>query len=190
MDNAQFKKTFSKPVFLSNFQHKNPVLATFLTRMMVLYALWEVCFHIIWAFPNLMAGYRAFSLFIIKGILQHTAWVLELLGYSTEMELGERIIKIVGTTGVSVGEPCIGFGVMAIFFALIISYPGLLRKKIWFLPLGLSLIYTMNIIRIAVLAIMVKIDPTIWELNHKFIFKIIIYSVILLLWRQWMKWTK
>lgn len=190
MNHISFKNTFQKPALLANFQIKYPTLSTFLIRLMSIYLVWEICFHIIWQSPSLTTAYRHFSLFVIQHILNHTAWLLESLYYSIEIELGSRIIRIVDTVGVTVGEPCIGFGVMAIFLALIISYPGHANRKMWFIPLGLLIIYTTNVIRIALLAIIVKTDPAIWELNHKFIFKLIIYSIVFLLWKHWMHHIK
>jgi len=190
MNNLSFKHVFPKPVFLSKFQLQYPTVNAFLIRLIILYLFWEICFHIIWQSPSLTITYRHFSLFIIDNILTHTACFLDILYYTTEIDLGERIVKIVGTVGVTVGEPCIGLGVMAVFFALITAYPGHHSKKIWFIPLGLLIIYFANIIRISLLAVIVKTDPTIWELNHKFIFKFIIYSIVFSLWKQWIQYIQ
>jgi exosortase/archaeosortase family protein len=190
MNNLSSKPIFQKPVFLSKIQLQYPTVNTFLIRLIILYLSWEICFHIIWQYPSLTIAYRNFSLFIIDNILNHTAWLLDILYYTTEIDLGERLVKIIGTVGVTVGEPCIGLGVMAVFFALIAAYPGHHSKKTWFIPLGLLAIYTANIIRISLLAVIVKTDPAIWELNHKFIFKFIIYSLVFLLWKQWIQYVQ
>lgn len=191
MNNSSSSHTFfQKPTVLSKTQAQHPILYSFIIRLIALYVLWEVSFHIIWQSPYLTINYRYFSLFIIEKMLNHTAWILDILYFFTEINVEERLIKIVDTVGVTIGEPCIGLGVMAVFSALIIAYPSHHKKKIWFIPLGLLLIYITNIIRISLLAIIVKTDPTIWELNHKFIFKFIIYSIVFLLWKQWIQYAK
>jgi exosortase/archaeosortase family protein len=190
MNNLSFKHVFQKPVFLSKIQLQYPTVNAFLIRLIIIYLLWKICFHIIWQSPSLTISYRHFSLFIIDKMLSHTACFLDMLYYTTEIDLGERLVKIVGTVGVTVGEPCIGLGVMAVFFALIAAYPDHHSKKIWFIPLGLLIIYIANIVRISLLAVLVKTDPAIWELNHKFIFKFIIYSIVFLLWKQWIQYIQ
>lgn len=190
MEPAQYNNRSKSISLWTDFQQKNPILTTFLARLLLCYLVWKIGFSIIWRFPELSEAYRAFALFIINGILYSTAFVLEVLGYPIEIEWSSRLVKIVGTVGVTIGEPCIGLGVMALFCALIVAYPKHFYKKLWFLPLGLLLIYSLNILRISLLAIMVKFDPALWELNHKFIFKIVIYIVVLLLWDRWMKLAK
>lgn len=177
-------------MFSSNDITKNKDMMTFLFRLVGLYLLWKICFSIIWRSPYLMDCYRQFSLLTIDGILYHTKFFLEILQYEVDIQLSSRIIRIVGTRGVTVGEPCIGFGVMAVFSALILSYPGGGRKKLWYIPLGLFVIHLMNIIRIALLTILIEINPILWELNHKFIFKIVIYGIVFLLWIRWINLHK
>jgi exosortase/archaeosortase family protein len=177
-------------ILKTHFHSTNSIFFRFITRLLACYFLWEISFYIIGHNPNLLFVYRSFSLWVIDGILNSTNFALNLLQYETAIDYGARVIRLIGTGGVTVGEPCIGYGVMGIFFGLIISYPGHLNQKIWFLPLGLFLIYTANIIRIMVLAITVEINPDIWEFNHKFIFKIVVYSIVLLLWGQWITLTK
>lgn len=182
--------TINKKTFLPLGKFKNGKISTFLIRFLGLYLLWKVGFSILWNTPSLMDAYREFSLFVIEQILYHTKFLLGLFSYTTELDLVDRSIRIVGKNGVTVGEPCIGFGVMAVFTALILSYPGAAIKKLWFIPMGLFLIHVVNIIRIALLTILVEIDPALWELNHKFIFKIVVYGIVFLLWTRWMKIAK
>lgn len=177
-------------MFLSDYIAKNKDMMTFLFRLLGLYLIWKICFSIIWHSPDLMVQYRQVSLFAIDYILYHTKFFLELFQYETEIIPSARIIRIVGTRGVTVGEPCIGIGVMAVFSALILSYPGGGLKKLWYIPIGILVIHLMNIVRIGLLTILIEINSTLWELNHKFIFKIVIYSVVFLLWIKWINLIK
>jgi len=173
-------------ITLPKLQGERSPLHWFLIRFAILYTLWELAFHIVWQSPNLMASYRHFSIWVIGGILQHTDMLLSSLGYATEIDVPTRVIRLVGTGGVTVGEPCIGFGVMALFLGLIVAYPSFLSKKLWFIPLGLMVIYSINLIRIALLCVWSDINPLIWEFNHKFLFKTVVYSVIFGLWCVWL----
>ena len=103
------------------------------------------------------------------------------------MDQINRILRIQGTIGVTVGEPCIGYDITALFIALILSSRGTLIKKMWFIPSGVLLILIMNLLRISGLAVLVIINQEIWELNHKLIFTLIVYTFIFLMWRFWLK---
>lgn len=146
-----------------------------------------------------MASYREFNFIVIGFLLKSSAFVLELFQYEIAVDYVARTIRTVGvyyvdpqysmyeTSGVEVGEPCIGYGIMSFFFAIIVSYPGMNKAKLWFIPMGLFIIYFINIVRISLLAIMIKYQTEVWELNHKFIFKITVYIIIFLLWMYWLR---
>lgn len=184
---SQNTNTMLNNITLPKLQGERSPMTLFLMRFAILYALWEIIFHIIWQSPALMTYYRDFSIWVIGGILQHTDILLSSLGYVTEIDVPTRVIRLVGTGGVTVGEPCIGFGVMALFVGLITAYPAFLSKKLWFIPLGLMAIYGINLIRIGLLCVLSDINPLIWEFNHKFLFKIVVYSLIFGLWCIWLK---
>ena len=144
-------------------------------------------FHFIWKTPNLLIIYKTINLFVIDFLLNSCGFLLELFQYNIEMDQINRILRIQGTIGVTVGEPCIGYDITALFIALILSSRGTLIKKMWFIPSGVLLILIMNLLRISGLAVLVIINQEIWELNHKLIFTLIVYTFIFLMWRFWLK---
>lgn len=162
-------------------------MVLFLFKLGLLLFGWKVMFHFVWHNDFLLTAYNNFSLVVIEFILQCCAFLLEIFQYDIEIDSFKRILRLKNTVGVTVGEPCIGYEVTAFFIALILSCKGSIRKKIWFIPFGASVIYLLNLIRICALALLVKIDPAIWELNHKVIFSLIVYSFIFLMWRYWLK---
>ena len=95
-----------------------------------------------------------------------------------------RIVKIIGTSGVTVGEPCVGFDIMALFVGLILSAAMNIKKKLAYIALAIIIINGLNVLRISALAVLVQFDPYLWELNHKFIFTIIVYLVMFSFWRK------
>ncbi len=178
---------------------KNKVLVKFFLRLLAFYLLWKTTYYFIYRVDSLGILYREFSIWFIGGILYGTSILLEILQYDPVIDFAARTIRTAGeyyaseefsqweTLGVEVGEPCIGYGVMYLFFALIIAYPGNNKAKLWFIPMGLSFIYFINLCRITILTIMVKFKPEIWEMNHKFIFKMVVYGLIFMLWVWWFK---
>ncbi|NQY11186.1 MAG: archaeosortase/exosortase family protein [Flavobacteriales bacterium] len=167
--------------------NKHKKVFVFLFRMAGLVLLWKIVFHVIWRFQILLDLYNEISLQIINFILKNCALLLRGFRYSVEIDGPERILRISETIGVTVGEPCIGYEVTGVFMALIISYQAPLLKKLWFIPVGASLIYILNLIRISTLAILVKYNALIWDVNHKLIFTLIIYGFIFFMWKIWIK---
>ncbi len=56
--------------------------------------------------------------------------------------------------------------------------------------MGLILIIFFNVLRVAFLTIIIKYDAEIWEMNHKFAFKFVIYSLVFFLWIRWLNIIK
>ena len=98
-----------------------------------------------------------------------------------------RTIGIDGTNGLWIGDPCNGLSLFALFISFICAYPGKWKHKLWFIPIGIILIHTMNIIRISTLCIIVKLKPEWLEFNHTYLFQVFMYGFIFLLWYIWIK---
>jgi exosortase family protein XrtF len=169
---------------------KQNLFQTFLLRFGVMFLSWKVAFHLIWTNPVLLESYNQFSLEVIAVILKHVSTLLGWFSFDTIIVESERLVCIQGTIGVSVGEPCIGFGVHALYIALILSYGNEWRKKFWFILIGSVILYVLNISRITGLALLVQYSRDIWDLNHKLIFKGIIYSFVFVAWIKWVKVLK
>ena len=186
--NLMLKKFLkSNSSFGYNFYTENEKILSFLFKIGAFLLGWKVLFHFVWNDPYWLSAYNAFSLIVIEFILHCCAFLLEVFQYNVEIDSVDRILRLKGTIGVTVGEPCIGFEVMSLFVALILSCRGAIIKKIWFIPLGVAIIYSLNLLRICALALLVRIDPAIWELNHKVIFSLIVYSFIFIMWSYWIK---
>jgi len=98
-------------------------------------------------------------------------------------------IAIMGTPGVTVGAPCDGMILMALFVIFIFAYPGENKRRMWFIPFGLITIQLLNIIRIAALALIVYWNEDYLAFNHDYTFTIIVYSYVFCLWYWWSKGT-
>ncbi|HNW90445.1 MAG TPA: hypothetical protein PKN48_12335 [Bacteroidales bacterium] len=86
-----------------------------------------------------------------------------------------------------VGNPCLCADVMCLFAAFIIAYPGRWKTKLWFIPLGLLAIHLINVLRIAALCLTKIYRPEWMDINHKFIFNIIVFTFVFILWMIWVK---
>lgn len=165
-------------------RHRSAIVFCF--RFTSLFFLWKVFFYFTWRTPQLLIWYNEFSLDVISLLLKGTYALMTGLGENMELDHVLRIIRIKGTVGVTVGEPCIGFELDAIFLALILSASGKWIHKSVFLVLGLTMLTFLNIARIATLSYLVEINPWLWEVNHKFVFSTIIYCFLFCLWLIWL----
>lgn len=145
------------------------VSENFLSHELPIYIeLWAFCYHIF--------------LQIVHG---GSELVLNLMGYETIS--GYNSLAIVGSYGVIIGNPCVGFGLTYGFSALIISYPGPWKKKLWFIPAGAAFISVINIARVVSLITSSYKIGSFVEMEQHDLFNNLIYIVIFLLWVVWVK---
>lgn len=98
--------------------------------------------------------------------------------------------KALGWIGVHPG--CSGLKQFLQFTILIMLYPGPWKKKLWFIPLGLFLIYITNVIRIVGLSLIIVewSNQEYYDFSHDYIFRPFFYVVIFGLWVYWVEKIK
>ncbi len=84
-------------------------------------------------------------------------------------------------------EGCNSISVIILFIAFVISFAQNWKKTLLFLLGGAVLIYAVNLIRIAILAIALYQFPRYQEILHTVVFPGIIYSMVFLLWVLWVR---
>lgn len=107
----------------------------------------------------------------------------------------EDVVQISGSlNGVTVGAPCDGIVLLALFTVFIIAFPGPWKHKLWFLPAGLAAIHIINAFRITFLAIIAHKKIEWLQFNHDYTFTILVYAFVFALWMIWVnrfsKFTK
>lgn len=121
-------------------------------------------------------------------------YLLEAFGYPTFSGNNPtmRTIGIDGTSGLWIGDPCDGLTLFALFTCFILAYPGNWKSwlhKLWFIPIGITLIHALNIARITGLCIILLKKPGWLKFNHTYLFQILMYAFIFFLWFVWIKWV-
>lgn len=112
-----------------------------------------------------------------------SAKTLHVMGYSADFNA--RNILMGSNQEMYVGDHCLGIAAMSIFTLIIIFLKGPLKHKVWFILLGLSLIFLANWIRIVGLAFMLKIgSAAFFQFNHKYTYLVLVYGLIffLIIW--------
>jgi exosortase family protein XrtF len=89
--------------------------------------------------------------------------------------------------GIWVGDECNGFKLFSIFTIFIVAFPGKIKSKLWFIPMGLVIIHFVNVLRIMALVLINNYYPAYLDFNHLYTFTIIVYAAIFVLWYIWAK---
>ena len=82
-------------------------------------------------------------------------------------------------------EGCNSISVVILFVSFMIAFAGRLKPTLLYILAGSVLIYSVNLIRIAVLSIGLYHYPWRREILHTVIFPLIIYGLVFLLWMFW-----
>ena len=178
-------------MILNTLKLSNPYFR-FIFVFTFLILLWFSFYHFIYKIDFLLSSDNSFELlnFISKVLAKQSNFILNIFGYETLLEDHKDMIvtKIIGNDfehGVWIGEPCNGVKLFGLFSIFIIAFPGKLKSKIWFIPIGILIIHFTNVIRIAILTVISSNNPKLLDFNHNVTFQVIIYSIILLLWFVW-----
>jgi len=160
---------------------KNPLIR-FLLIASSLYLLWYVIYEFYLKINT------AFDDVVINNLVYLSKKILLFFGYELVVysEIAyQNIVQIKESLGVTIGAPCDGIVLLALFTVFIMSFPGPSKHKLWFLPLGLMSIHLINVLRIVSLAIIVDINPAWLEFNHDYTFTILVYAFVFFLWYIW-----
>lgn len=158
-------------------------LIRFIGIFIGIYALWMMLYE--WA----IHPWGKLDTLVINDSSLWALWLLKTLGFETFLGDNEtiRTIGIAGTHGLWIGDPCNGITLFALFSVFIAAYPGPWKHKAWYIPLGITLIHTMNIVRITCLCIITLKKPEWLSFNHTYLFQTLMYAFIFLLWYIWIK---
>ena len=178
---------------LSFLKLSNPYIR-FILLFTILIFIWFTFYHFIYKFNILLSQDHSIDLLNSISIIlaNQSNFLLNIFGYETLLEVHNNMVvtKIIGNEfdhGVWIGEPCNGVKIFGVFSIFIIAFPGNIKNKLWYIPLGILIIHFINVIRIAILTIISSKNPSILDFNHNITFQVIVYSIILGLWLIWIK---
>ena len=162
---------------------KSNLAIMFLIKSAALYVIWFVCYDI-FLHPN-----SNFDYLLINNLTDITKFVLTKMGYVLMTVPADfdsmGVVGIDGSHGVLIGYPCNGLELFALFTGFVVAFPGSVKSKLWFIPLGILLIHLLNIIRVIALTLLAYKAPEYLDFNHTYTFTILVYSVVFILWMIW-----
>jgi exosortase family protein XrtF len=82
-------------------------------------------------------------------------------------------------------EGCNGISVIVLFVSFVVAFSGSLKNTLLFIFGGSLIIYILNILRIAVLTVLLHYFPAQEHVLHGVLFPLVIYGVVFVLWVIW-----
>lgn len=131
--------------------------------------------------------------FITYQVAHQAQVILEFLGYNSEIRTvaKEAWVRLYfrNTYICRVIEGCNGVSVIILFSSFIMAFASTLKRTVLFLLAGGVLIYTINVLRIALLVIGLYYYPSYDHILHGVVFPLIIYGLVFLLWVVWVNYV-
>ena len=112
--------------------------------------------------------------------------LLRALGFAASVSpTNDDLVVMNGNPAVVVGKACDGLVLYALFSGFVLAFPGPWRRKLWFIPLGIALIWCLNIVRVAALALNFHYARASVDFNHHYTYTFVVYACIFGLWMLW-----
>jgi exosortase/archaeosortase family protein len=123
--------------------------------------------------------YLEFTNIWAKAYLNIAGFVLSVFGYDTSTDFSLNKLWLTGASqAIEIVYGCLGVNLLFIFMIFIMAYPGKLKIKIWFIPAGICLLFILNALRMAALAVVAANKYHLLDLYHHFILQGVIYIII------------
>ncbi len=152
----------------------------FLTFAGGLYVLWLLLYYFLIKTHTNWDFYLNYNICYLSDVL------LNLFGVDTYIDIeSDHVVLFMdggNYRGIWVGDECNGFKLFSIFTIFILAFPGNIKKKAWFIPLGLVIVHLANVIRVAGLVLINNYYPKFLDFNHLYTFTVFVYGIIFLLW--------
>jgi exosortase family protein XrtF len=128
-----------------------------------------------------------FDHFIIDNLVWITESILNILGYELRPHVGEfaNFVGIIDSHWIEIGAPCDGITLLSLLVVFVMAFPGPIKHKLWFLPLGLLCVHLINALRIVALVIIVSVSPESLQFHHDYTFTVLVYLFVFGLWYFW-----
>lgn len=171
-----------------SFIQKNKAVIRFLLTFFGSYILLALVYELYLSLGQSSVFYPEFITHIVA--LQ-SEQIIAFLGYDTLLSKSlaspAMLIGISGEIMVRVVEGCNAVSVIILFLSFILAFKKTWKQTLLYIFAGSVIIYTLNIIRIALITIGICHYPQHTEFMHGTLFPTFIYGVVFLLWVIWVR---
>lgn len=99
-------------------------------------------------------------------------------------------IIINGVKSVNIAPECNGLELIVLYIGFILCLPSNWKKMLAYILIGSAVIYLLNLVRTALLAVMYYQSHSMTEFAHHYAFKIVIYAVVFAGWLLYVRKEK
>jgi exosortase family protein XrtF len=149
----------------------------FLGKTTAIYGLWYVLYDL-WLLPD-----GRLDRWVSVSVTQAGGAFLSTLGYDAVVEC--RLLQLSGASGIRVVNGCNGLSTIGLFAGFVLAFPGTLRRRLFFLPLGMAIIYAANVARISMLASLQVYWPNAFNWIHTLGAQAFFHLIVFGLWVLW-----
>lgn len=158
----------------------NRVLVRFLLVATAMYLTW------FFGYEQWLALDGRLDAALCRHLTQAGVFVLRLAGFAAGVSPTNAVLVMMdGQPSVVVGPPCNGLVLYALFGGFVLAFPGPWQRKLWFIPLGMVIIWGLNVLRVAALALNHHYAHQSVDFNHHYTFTFVVYACIFGLWMLW-----
>jgi exosortase family protein XrtF len=157
-------------------------------RLLLRFILAATAMYVVWFFgyEQWLAPDGRLDTALCLQISRTSMALLQALGFDATLDkVYPSVLLMDGRAAIIVGPPCNGLVLYALFSGFVLAFPGPWRRKLWFIPAGMALIWVLNVLRVGALALNQQYAHQSVDFNHHYTFTFIVYSCIFGLWMLW-----
>lgn len=157
-------------------------------RLLFRFLLVAAAMYLVWflGYEQWLAPDGRLDTVLCSNIARSSVAVLQALKFPATLASNlQPLVLMNGHESVIVGAPCNGLVLYALFAGFVLAFPGPWVHKMWFIPAGILLIWVLNVLRVAALAINQHYSHQTVDFNHHYTFTFVVYSCIFGLWMLW-----
>lgn len=157
---------------------KNSLLKGFGIKAAVTFIVWLILYY------GFIIPDGRLNHFLTGTVIRGTTIGLSIFGYETKG--ADSMVYIDGQPVVLVADACNGLELFALYVGFLLCFPGKWKYKFIFIPVGIILIYMINVLREVTLALNYKFFQETFDFNHKYTYVFIVYIFVFAIWRYWL----
>ncbi len=154
----------------------NARVLRFLGIMAATYAVWFAVYDL-WLLPD-----GRLDAWLSTQVAGWTAGLMSAVGLAAEAT-GREVWM--GGTGIELIAECNGLAVLSLFVGFVLAFPGRWSRRAWFVPAGIVAILVTNVVRCAVLLVLLSRSQAAFEIGHGGGGLLVFYAVVFALWMVW-----
>lgn len=122
--------------------------------------------------------------FLATHIAHAVYWLVDMVRDTIKL-LPNNVLRFESGSSVQIVWSCTALKQSFIWLIIMLVARGKWIGKLWFIPMGFVAIYLFNILRIALITLIIEHHPELFELMHTYVFKYLFYLMLFVLWLWW-----